>query len=96
MIRKIERLIDEINKLHLSFSKDYFETGKVQKVNLKHTFSKVPLEHILSYRLNLHESNNDYFIVPIYMILLIFIELKLQNLSWIKSNDLNNVAKVSR
>ncbi len=60
MLKKIERLIDEINKLHLAFSEDYFETGKVEKVNLKHTFAKVPTEHILSYRLNLHESINDY------------------------------------
>ncbi|QPB43154.1 nucleotidyltransferase family protein [Rodentibacter haemolyticus] len=60
MIDKIERLIDEINKVHLAFSQDYFETGKVQKVNLKHTLLKVPIEHILSYRLNLHESINDY------------------------------------
>ncbi|HDV7190787.1 TPA: GTP pyrophosphokinase, partial [Mannheimia haemolytica] len=57
---KIEKLIDEINKLHLAFSKDYFETGKIEKVNLKHTFAKVPTPHILAYRLNLHESINDY------------------------------------
>ena len=59
-IEKVERLIDQINKLHLAYSRDYFETGKVAKVNLSHTFSKVPTEHILSYRLNLHESINDY------------------------------------
>ncbi|WGE58265.1 GTP pyrophosphokinase [Actinobacillus equuli] len=60
MLEKIERLIVEINKLHLAFSEDYFETGKVAKVNLKHSLAKVPIEHILSYRLNLHESINDY------------------------------------
>ena len=60
MLEKIERLIDEINKVHLSFSKDYFETDEIEKVNLKHTLAKVPVEHILSYRLNLHESINDY------------------------------------
>ena len=60
MLEKIERLIDEINKVHLTFSKDYFETDKIEKVNLKHTLAKVPVEHILSYRLNLHESINDY------------------------------------
>ncbi|PJG84398.1 GTP pyrophosphokinase [Conservatibacter flavescens] len=60
MLAKIERLISEINKLHSAFSRDYFETGKVQKVNLKHTLPNVPIEHILSYRLNLHESINDY------------------------------------
>lgn len=60
MISKIERLIDEINKVHLAFSTDYFETGKVAKVNLKHTLANVPVGHILSYRLNLHEAINDY------------------------------------
>lgn len=60
MLSKIEKLIDEINKVHLAFSQDYFETGKIEKVNLKHTLSKVPIEHILAYRLNLHESINDY------------------------------------
>lgn len=60
MIEKVERLITEINRIHLLYSQDYFETGKVEKVNLSHTFSKVPTQHILSYRLNLHESINDY------------------------------------
>lgn len=60
MLEKVERLIDEINKVHLAFSKDYFETGKIEKVNLKHTLSKVSVQHILAYRLNLHESINDY------------------------------------
>lgn len=60
MIEKVERLINEINKMHKQYSKDYFETGKVEKVNLSRTFSKVPTEHILAYRLNLHESVNDY------------------------------------
>ncbi len=35
MLKKTERLIDEINKLHLAFSKDYFETGKIRKVTSK-------------------------------------------------------------
>ena len=60
MIEKVERLITEINRIHREYSKDYFETGKVKKINLKHTFSKVPTKAILSYRLNLHESINDY------------------------------------
>lgn len=60
MLEKVERLITEINRIHLEYSKDYFETGKVEKVNLKHTFSKVPTKAILDYRLNLHESINDY------------------------------------
>lgn len=60
MIEKVERLIREINKMHASYSKDYFDTGKVAKVNLSRTISNVPTEHILNYRLNLHESINDY------------------------------------
>ena len=60
MIEKVERLITEINRIHREYSKDYFETGKVEKINLKHTFSKVPTKAILAYRLNLHESINDY------------------------------------
>ena len=57
MLEKVERLISEINRIHLEYSKDYFETGKVEKVNLKHTFTKVPIR---AYRLNLHEAINDY------------------------------------
>ncbi len=60
MLKKVERLIGEINKVHVVFSEDYFETEKIEKINLKHTFDKVPVEHILAYRLNLHESINDY------------------------------------
>ena len=60
MLEKVERLITEINRIHLEYSKDYFETGKVEKVNLKHTFAKVPTQAILAYRLNLHEAINDY------------------------------------
>lgn len=59
-IEKIERLISEINKVHESYSIDYFETGKVKKINLSKTISNIPRNHILNYRLNLHESINDY------------------------------------
>ncbi|MCG7657418.1 hypothetical protein [Wielerella bovis] len=59
-IQKTERLIREINRIHTQYSQDYFETGKVQKINLSHTLQKVSCEHILSYRLNLHEAINDY------------------------------------
>ena len=47
MLEKVERLIREINRiLYSEYSKDYFETGKVEKVNLKHTFAKVPTQAI--------------------------------------------------
>ena len=59
-LHKTERLIREINLIHLHYSQDYFETGKVQKINLAHTLHKVPVEHILMYRLVLHEAINDY------------------------------------
>lgn len=58
--QKTERLIREINRIHAQYSQDYFETGKVAKLNLSRTLAHVPAEHILSYRLNLHEAINDY------------------------------------
>lgn len=61
-IEKTERLIREINLIHAKYSQDYFDTGKVQKVNLSRSLKNVPIEHILSYRLNLHEAINDYLI----------------------------------
>lgn len=60
MLEKIERLIDEINKLHFIFFQDYFESKILEKLNLNVSLIKFPIEHILSYRLNLHESINDY------------------------------------
>ena len=59
-LQKAERLIREINRIHAQYSQDYFETGKVAKVNLSRTLAHVPTGHILSYRLNLHEAINDY------------------------------------
>ena len=44
MVEKVERLITEINRIHREYSKDYFETGKVEKINLKHTFQKFRLK----------------------------------------------------
>ena len=58
--QKTERLIREINRIHAQYSQDYFETGKVAKLNLSRTLAHVPTEHILSYRLNLHEAINGY------------------------------------
>jgi len=60
MFEDVEQLIREINSIHYQFSLDYFDTGKVDKVNLKRTIDKVPINHILDYRLKLHESINDY------------------------------------
>ncbi|GFH40553.1 GTP pyrophosphokinase [Lactococcus insecticola] len=61
---KTEKLVDEINLVHQKFSEDYFETDKVEKINLSHTLQKLfpngDIKHIYNYRLNLHESINDY------------------------------------
>ena len=59
-INQIKQLISEINRLHLDFSNDYFETGKIEKLNLSRTIQNVPTAHIYKYRLTLHESINDY------------------------------------
>jgi len=59
-IDKTKKLVGIINNVHLQYSQDYFETGKIEKVNLSRT--EVPTQHILRYRLNLHESINDYLI----------------------------------
>ena len=59
-ISQTKQLISEINRLHRDFSKDYFETGRVEKINLSRTITHVPVPHIYKYRLILHESINDY------------------------------------
>ncbi len=59
-ISQIKQLVSEINRLHLAFSSDYFETGKIEKINLSKTISHVPVNHVYRYRLTLHESINDY------------------------------------
>ena len=59
-ISQIKQLVSEINRLHLEFSNDYFETGKIDKINLSRTIKQVPAPPIYTYRLTLHESVNDY------------------------------------
>lgn len=59
-LEQVKQLIREINRIHLRFSEDYFEQGKIEKINLSRTFQRVPAEHIYAYRLTLHESINDY------------------------------------
>ena len=59
-ISQVKQLIGEINRLHHHFSKDYFEQGKIEKINLSKTIRHVPVSHIYKYRLTLHESINDY------------------------------------
>ncbi len=59
-ISQVKQLVSEINRLHADFSGDYFETGKIAKLNLSRTIRQVPVTHIYQYRLTLHESINDY------------------------------------
>jgi len=59
-ISQTKQLISEINRLHRDFSRDYFETERVEKINLSRTIAHVPIPHIYRYRLTLHESVNDY------------------------------------
>ena len=59
-LAQVEQIVSEINRIHQSFSDDYFETGKIDKINLSKTFLSVPASHIYKYRLTLHESINDY------------------------------------
>ncbi len=59
-ISQIKQLISEINRLHGEFSNDYFETGKIEKINLSRTITHIPVDHIYKYRLTLHECINDY------------------------------------
>lgn len=59
-ISQTKQLVSEINRLHRDFSGDYFEAGKIDKINLSKTITHVPVLHIYKYRLTLHESINDY------------------------------------
>jgi len=59
-ISQVKQLVYEINRLHHDFSSDYFEIGKIEKINLSRIIKHVPVPHIYKYRLTLHESINDY------------------------------------
>ncbi len=59
-INQVKQLVSEINRLHRQFSQDYFETSKIDQLNLSRTINQVPAQHIYRYRLTLHESINDY------------------------------------
>ena len=59
-IAQVRQLVSEVNRLHHDFSRDYFETGKIEKIKLSRTIAHVPAAHIYRYRLTLHESINDY------------------------------------
>ena len=42
-ISQIKQLVGEINRLHREFSNDYFETGKIEKINLSRTIQHVQI-----------------------------------------------------
>jgi Region found in RelA / SpoT proteins len=62
-INQIKQIISEINRLHSDFSNDYFEKGKIEKINLSKTLKNISVLHIYQYRLTLHESVNDYLMM---------------------------------
>lgn len=59
-VQQVKQLVREINRLHFDFSNDYFESGKIEKINLSKTLAHVPAAHVYTYRLTLHECINDY------------------------------------
>ena len=60
MLEKVERLISEVNQIHRTYATDYFDTGRLEKVNLSRTVDKIPVDHILDYRTHLNDSINYY------------------------------------
>ena len=58
-LSKVEELIVGINEVHKKFSDYYFDSDE-KKINLSKTIRHIPIDHIRLYRLNLHESINDY------------------------------------
>lgn len=64
ILDKIESLIETINEIHSVYSDFYFNKylQDSEVFNLSRTITKIPLDYILKYRLNLHENINDYLI----------------------------------
>ncbi|MCL1989553.1 MAG: hypothetical protein FWG67_01560 [Defluviitaleaceae bacterium] len=60
MLENIERLISEVNQIHRTYAADYFDTGRLEKINLSRTIDKIPVEHILDYRTYFNDSINYY------------------------------------
>ncbi|MCL2843928.1 MAG: GTP pyrophosphokinase [Chitinivibrionia bacterium] len=58
-LKKVEELVSGINEVHKKFSDYYFDCDE-KKINLAKTIRHIPFDHIRLYRLNLHESINDY------------------------------------
>jgi len=60
VLEKVERLISEVNQIHRTYATDYFDTGRLEKVNLSRTIDKIPVNHILDYRTYFNDSINYY------------------------------------
>lgn len=54
IVEEVELMIATINKIHVDFSEDYFATGRIEKINLSNTITRIPYLHIVQYRLNLN------------------------------------------
>jgi hypothetical protein len=59
-VGQVEAIIDGVNNLHVQFSEEYFKKEGIVPINLKNNISQVDVNYILLYRLDLHESINDY------------------------------------
>lgn len=60
IISQVKQLISEINRLHSNFSHDYFETGKIETLNLSKTMR--------TYRQNI-STNTVLFCTNVLMII---------------------------
>lgn len=61
-LKLIELLISEINRIHKEFSEEYFKNNEKIKLNKTHK-DNFPINQVLKYRLNLHESIIDYLML---------------------------------
>ena len=59
-VGQVEAIIEGVNNLHIQFSEQYFKKDGIVPVNLKNNISQIDVNYILLYRLDLHESINDY------------------------------------
>ena len=62
VISNVERLIDEINRIHTGYHERVSKLYGGNLPNLSKTLRHLDVNFVLQYRLNLHESINDYLI----------------------------------
>ena len=61
-ISNVERLIDEINRIHARYHERVSKLYGGNLPNLSKMLRHLDIDFVLQYRLNLHESINDYLI----------------------------------